>query len=128
LSAPFDQGAFVEPTVIAGLPPTHRCSVEEIFGPVVTVHQFSTDDEVLGYANNTQYGLAGSIWTSNLNRAHRIARDWQTGMVWINCWLHRDLRVPFGSYYDEQIYHALDHGLAILTSLTVRVWYLCRWS
>jgi aminomuconate-semialdehyde/2-hydroxymuconate-6-semialdehyde dehydrogenase len=97
LPAPFDAGAFVEPTILAGLPPTHACSVEEIFGPVITVHPFDTEQEVIDMANGTRYGLAGSVWTTNLNRAHRVAREWETGMVWINCWLHRDLRVPFGS-------------------------------
>lgn len=96
LPAPFDQGAFVEPTILADLPPTHPCSVEEIFGPVMTVHPFDTEEEAVSIANNTVYGLAGSLWTSNLTRAHRVAAAWQTGMVWINCWLHRDLRVPFG--------------------------------
>lgn len=83
LPSPWCDGAFVEPTIISGLPPTHACSVEEIFGPVITVHPFRTEDEALAIANNTTYGLAGSIWTTNLNRAHKIAKDWQTGMVWI---------------------------------------------
>ena len=96
LPPPFDQGAFFEPTLLGGLAPTHACSVEEIFGPVATVHSFKTEEEVIGYANNTMYGLAGSVWTTNLQRAHRVAREWETGMVWVNCWLHRDLRVPFG--------------------------------
>lgn len=96
LPAPFDQGAFFEPTLIGGLDCTHACSVQEIFGPVATVHRFTTEEEVIAAANNTKYGLAGSLWTNNLQRAHRIARQWETGMCWINCWLHRDLRVPFG--------------------------------
>ena len=96
LPPPFDAGAFYSPTVITDLQHDHRCSVEEIFGPVVTVHSFKTEAEALSIANETPYGLAGSLWTNDLNRAHRVGRLWQTGMVWVNCWLHRDLRVPFG--------------------------------
>ena len=89
-------GWFVEPTVFEGLPPTCRTNQEEIFGPVVTLTPFDTEDEVLTYANGTQYGLASSIWTTNLSRAHRVAAKIQTGIVWVNCWLLRDLRTPFG--------------------------------
>jgi aminomuconate-semialdehyde/2-hydroxymuconate-6-semialdehyde dehydrogenase len=98
LTPPFDQGAFYEPTLIAGLPANHACSTEEIFGPVATLHSFKSESEVVAAANGTPYGLAGSLWTTNLSRAHRIARQWDTGMIWVNCWLHRDLRVPFGSH------------------------------
>ena len=98
LAPPFDQGAFYEPTLLAGLAPEHACSREEIFGPVATVHRFNTESELIGYVNNTSYGLAGSLWTNDLSRAHRVARQWDVGMAWINTWLHRDLRVPFGQF------------------------------
>jgi len=96
LPAPFNEGAFFEPTLLANLSPEHPCSREEIFGPVAVVHRFNTESEVVAYANNTSYGLAGSLWTSDISRANRVAKQWQTGMIWVNTWLHRDLRVPFG--------------------------------
>jgi len=96
LPAPFSNGAFYEPTVITGLPTSHACSQEEIFGPVLIVHTFSTEEEVIREVNGTRYGLAGSVWTSNLTRGHRVAQAIQSGMIWVNCWLYRDLRVPFG--------------------------------
>lgn len=96
LPAPFDQGAFYPPTIIAGAAITHPCSVEEIFGPVLMVHAFDTQAEVVAAANNTDYGLAGSVWTRDLARAHQVCADVHTGMLWVNTWLYRDLRVPFG--------------------------------
>ncbi len=92
----FKEGYFLEPTVIEGLPHTCRTNQEEIFGPVVSIMPFDTDEEALMMANSTKYGLASSIWTSDLKRAHRVARDLHTGIAWINCWLLRDLRTPFG--------------------------------
>ena len=89
-------GFFIEPTVIEGLPYNCRTNQEEIFGPVVTLMPFDTEEEVLMYANSTQYGLAGTVWTENLTKAHRIANELQSGIIWINCWLFRDLRTPFG--------------------------------
>lgn len=89
-------GWFVEPTVIAGLDPASRVNREEIFGPVVTVTPFRSEDEVVAWANATDYGLAASLWTASLPRAHRVAERLQAGTVWINCWMLRDLRVPFG--------------------------------
>jgi aminomuconate-semialdehyde/2-hydroxymuconate-6-semialdehyde dehydrogenase len=89
-------GYFFEPTVITGLPVSCRTNREEIFGPVVTITPFDKEDEVVSYANDTDYGLASSVWTQNLNRAHRVAEQIHTGTVWVNCWLVRDLRVPFG--------------------------------
>ncbi len=89
-------GWFIEPTVIEGLSPYCRTNQEEIFGPVVTLTPFDTEDEVITYANSTEYGLAAVIWTENLNRAHRVARKVHSGIVWVNCWLLRDLRTPFG--------------------------------
>jgi aminomuconate-semialdehyde/2-hydroxymuconate-6-semialdehyde dehydrogenase len=89
-------GYFVEPTVITGL--DHRCRTnqEEIFGPVVTVMPFDAEKEVIGYANSTTYGLAATIFTENLKRAHRVAAGIKSGIIWVNCWLFRDLRTPFG--------------------------------
>ena len=96
LPPPFDGGFFLEPTIITGLPATCRTATEEIFGPVVTVHPFDTEEEALAMANGTKYGLAASVWTQDLTRAHRVAQALESGMVWVNTWLHRDLRVPFG--------------------------------
>jgi aminomuconate-semialdehyde/2-hydroxymuconate-6-semialdehyde dehydrogenase len=89
-------GWFVAPTVIEGLEPGCRTDREEIFGPVVTLAAFDTEDEVTALANSTRYGLAASLWTRDLDRAHRVARRIETGIVWVNCWMLRDLRTPFG--------------------------------
>lgn len=89
-------GYFVEPTVIEGLSHTCRTNQEEIFGPVVTLTPFETEEEVLMMANSVKYGLSTSIWTTDLKRAHRVAEKIEAGIVWINCWLVRDLRTPFG--------------------------------
>jgi aminomuconate-semialdehyde/2-hydroxymuconate-6-semialdehyde dehydrogenase len=89
-------GYFFPPTVLTDLPVSCRTNREEIFGPVVTITPFDNEDEVIGYANDCDYGLASSVWTQNLNRAHRVAEKIHTGTVWVNCWLVRDLRVPFG--------------------------------
>ncbi len=89
-------GWFVEPTVIEGLSYDCRVNQEEIFGPVVTIMPFDTEEEVLKYANSTKYGLASTVWTENLSRANRMANEIHAGIVWVNCWLLRDLRTPFG--------------------------------
>jgi aminomuconate-semialdehyde/2-hydroxymuconate-6-semialdehyde dehydrogenase len=89
-------GYFIEPTIITDLSVEARVNCEEIFGPVVTVTPFDTEDEVVAHANRTDYGLAASVWTMDLGRAHRLAERIEAGTVWINCWLVRDLRVPFG--------------------------------
>ncbi len=91
-----NNGWFIEPTVIEGLLYNCRTNQEEIFGPVVTLTPFDTEEEVLLMANSTEYGLASTIWTENLTRAHRMAAQIKAGIVWINCWLLRDLRTPFG--------------------------------
>jgi aminomuconate-semialdehyde/2-hydroxymuconate-6-semialdehyde dehydrogenase len=90
------EGYFFQPTVITGLSVSCRTNREEIFGPVVTITPFDTEDEVINHANDVEYGLSSSVWTQNLSRAHRVAERIHTGTVWVNCWLVRDLRVPFG--------------------------------
>ena len=89
-------GWFIEPTVIEGLPYNCRTNMEEIFGPVVTITPFETEEEVLMMANSTEYGLASVIWTKDLQKAHRMSSKIEAGIVWINCWMVRDLRTPFG--------------------------------
>lgn len=90
------KGWFIEPTVIEGLANSCRTNQEEIFGPVVALIPFENEKEALAMANDSAYGLASSIWTTDLSRAHRMARDIETGIVWVNTWLNRDLRTPFG--------------------------------
>ncbi|MEN9332782.1 MAG: hypothetical protein RLZZ94_1872, partial [Bacteroidota bacterium] len=82
-------GYYISPTVIEGLTYDCRTNQEEIFGPVVTIMPFDTEEEVLKYANSTTYGLAASVWTQHLTRAHRVAANLQSGIVWINTWLLR---------------------------------------
>ncbi|MEL6544650.1 MAG: aldehyde dehydrogenase [Myxococcota bacterium] len=96
IGAQFSGGFFLEPTVITGLPTTSRCATEEIFGPVATVHPFEDEDEAVAVSNGVEYGLAASVWTRDLGRAHRVSARLESGMVWVNTWLHRDLRVVFG--------------------------------
>ena len=96
LVGPTPEGAFLRPTIIDGLAHTSRTSTEEIFGPVVTIHRFETDQEAIDIANSTEYGLAGSIWSKDTERAYELAKQIETGIVWVNTWLHRDLRTPFG--------------------------------
>jgi aminomuconate-semialdehyde/2-hydroxymuconate-6-semialdehyde dehydrogenase len=99
----FEHGYWLAPTVIEGLAPDSRCSTEEIFGPVVTLHKFETEDEAIAIANGTRYGLAGSVWVGDLDKGRRVAENIHTGMVWVNTWLHRDLRVPFGGVKDSGV-------------------------
>jgi len=103
LPSGFEGGNWMAPTVIEGLSPDSRCSTEEIFGPVVTLHPFGSEDEAVTIANNTRYGLAGSVWTSDLDKGRRVSEAIDTGMVWVNTWLHRDLRVPFGGVKDSGV-------------------------
>jgi aminomuconate-semialdehyde/2-hydroxymuconate-6-semialdehyde dehydrogenase len=91
-----DHGYFIEPTVIADLDSKCRTNQEEIFGPVVTIMPFDTEEEVIQYANSTTYGLSATLWTENLKRAHRVSAQVKSGIIWVNCWLFRDLRTPFG--------------------------------
>ena len=89
-------GYFVEPTVITGLSQQCRTNQEEIFGPVVTIESFHTEADAIDAANSTPYGLSASLWTENLKRAHRVSAEIKSGIIWVNCWLFRDLRTPFG--------------------------------
>ena len=91
-----EKGYFIAPTVFENLPPSCRTNQEEIFGPVVTLTPFDTEEEALAMANGTAYGLAATIWTSDLKTAHRMAAGLHAGIIWVNCWLLRDLRTPFG--------------------------------
>ncbi len=91
-----EQGWFVAPTVIENLGPRCRTNTEEVFGPLVTLQPFDDEAEALALANAVPYGLAASVWTGDLRRAHRMAAAIEAGIVWINCWLMRDLRTPFG--------------------------------
>jgi len=91
-----ENGYFLEPTVITGLSQQCRTNQEEIFGPVVTIEPFSSEAEAIDAANSTSYGLSASLWTENLKRAHRVSAEIKSGIIWVNCWLYRDLRTPFG--------------------------------
>ena len=96
LDEPNADGFFVAPTLIGGLAIDSRCATEEIFGPVATIHRFETDQDAISMANITEYGLAGSVWTTNTTRGKTIAEQIDSGVLWVNTWLHRDLRTPFG--------------------------------
>lgn len=91
-----DNGAWVQPTILTGLPESARCVREEIFGPVCHIAPFSTEKQAVAMCNDSAYGLAGAVWTTNLARAHRVARQIEAGIVWVNTWYLRDLRTPFG--------------------------------
>lgn len=91
-----DHGFYVQPTIYTGLTESARCVKEEIFGPVCHIAPFDSEEEAVAMANDTKYGLAASIWTSNLKRGHRVAQQMRVGITWVNCWFLRDLRTPFG--------------------------------
>ncbi|MCB9052597.1 MAG: aldehyde dehydrogenase [Lewinellaceae bacterium] len=92
----FENGYFLRPAVVEGLPLECRTNQEEIFGPVVTIAPFDTEEEALALANGTPYGLSATVWTQDISRANRVAEKLQAGIVWVNCWMVRDLRTPFG--------------------------------
>jgi aminomuconate-semialdehyde/2-hydroxymuconate-6-semialdehyde dehydrogenase len=96
LGGDYEHGYYLRPTVIEGLAHSCRTNQEEIFGPVVTLTPFDSEEEVLAMANSVEYGLSATIWTENLRKAHRVAHKVEAGIVWVNCWLVRDLRTPFG--------------------------------
>jgi aminomuconate-semialdehyde/2-hydroxymuconate-6-semialdehyde dehydrogenase len=91
-----DSGFYVQPTIYTGLPESARCVKEEIFGPVCHVTPFDNEEDAVSMANDTKYGLAASIWTSDMKRGHRVAQQMNVGITWVNCWFLRDLRTPFG--------------------------------
>jgi len=91
-----DTGFYVEPTILTGLAESARCVREEIFGPVCHIAPFDTEEEAIAKANDTKYGLAASVWTTQLKRGHRVAEQLRAGITWVNCWFLRDLRTPFG--------------------------------
>jgi aminomuconate-semialdehyde/2-hydroxymuconate-6-semialdehyde dehydrogenase len=96
LGPEYEGGAYVEPTILTGLPESARCIREEIFGPVCHIQPFDSEEEAMAMANDSVYGLCAAVWTTNLQRAHRVARQLETGIVWVNTWFLRDLRTPFG--------------------------------
>ena len=96
LDPSLSKGAWVEPTIWTGLPDDHPVIKEEIFGPCCHIRPFDSEEEVISLANDTPYGLACSIWTENLTRAHRVAPQVESGITWVNSWFLRDLRTPFG--------------------------------
>jgi aminomuconate-semialdehyde/2-hydroxymuconate-6-semialdehyde dehydrogenase len=103
MPAPFDKGSFLKPTAFVGVNNQMRICQEEVFGPVVTIAPFDTEEEAIVTANDTKYGLASAIFTTNLQRAHRVARKIRAGLVWVNCWFVRDLRTPFGGMRESGI-------------------------
>lgn len=96
LAGNLSEGWYIRPTIIEGLDQQCRTNQEEIFGPVVTIQPFDTEEEAIELANSSNYGLAATIWTSDLSKAHRCSENIKSGIIWVNCWLQRDLRTPFG--------------------------------
>jgi aminomuconate-semialdehyde/2-hydroxymuconate-6-semialdehyde dehydrogenase len=99
------EGWFIDPVLVEGLGTECRTNQEEIFGPVATIQPFGSDPEAVALANSSRYGLACSIWSSDLARCHRLAAELECGIVWVNCWLQRDLRTPFGGMKDSGLGH-----------------------
>ena len=91
-----DNGCYVQPTLWTGLPETSRTVKEEIFGPCAHIAPFDTEEQAIAMANDSRYGLASTVWTTNLSRGHRVAQAMECGIAWVNCWFLRDLRTPFG--------------------------------
>ena len=96
LDGDLSKGWYIRPTIIEGLDQQCRTNQEEIFGPVVTIQPFDTEEEAIALANSNDYGLAATVWTNDLNKAHRCSEQVKSGIIWVNCWLQRDLRTPFG--------------------------------
>ena len=96
LDGELKDGYYIEPTIIDGLSVECQTNQEEIFGPVVSMIPFQTEEEVIEMANSTKYGLSASIFTRDISRAHRVAAAIDSGVVWVNTWMLRDLRIPFG--------------------------------
>lgn len=92
----YEGGYWIEPTVWTGLSENAPVVSEEIFGPCTHLTPFDSEEEAVMLANDSPYGLATSIWTNSLSRAHRVARQIEVGIAWVNCWFLRDLRTPFG--------------------------------
>jgi aminomuconate-semialdehyde/2-hydroxymuconate-6-semialdehyde dehydrogenase len=111
-----ENGWFIAPTIIEGLGPQSRVNQEEVFGPVITLAPFDREEEVLEWANSTRYGLAASLWTNNLTRAHRFAAQLRAGIVWVNTWMLRDLRTPFGGVKDSGV--GREGGVEVLRFFT----------
>jgi aminomuconate-semialdehyde/2-hydroxymuconate-6-semialdehyde dehydrogenase len=103
LPAPFEQGAFLKPTAFVDVHNKMRICQEEVFGPVVTIMPFDTEEEGVATANDIKYGLAATIFTQDIKRGHRVARKVRAGIVWVNCWFVRDLRTPFGGMPESGI-------------------------
>jgi aminomuconate-semialdehyde/2-hydroxymuconate-6-semialdehyde dehydrogenase len=99
----FENGYYLEPTIIEVFDDQCRINQEEIFGPVVTIMPFETEEEALQMANSVKYGLSSTLWTSDLNRTMRISKEIEAGIVWVNTWLNRDLRTPFGGMKDSGV-------------------------
>lgn len=98
-----DKGFFIEPTVIEGLGPACETNTEEIFGPVVTLQKFKTREEAIDLANASNYGLSATIWTQDISIANKLAMELNAGILWVNCWLLRDLRTPFGGFKNSGV-------------------------
>jgi gamma-glutamyl-gamma-aminobutyraldehyde dehydrogenase len=98
LSAPLAGGAYYEPTVFVDVDPASSLAQNEVFGPVLAITTVKDEDEAIAVANNTEYGLAAGLWTANVSRVHRLARQIRAGTVWVNCYEEGDLTVPFGGF------------------------------
>jgi aminomuconate-semialdehyde/2-hydroxymuconate-6-semialdehyde dehydrogenase len=98
-----EKGYYLQPTIIEVKDNRCRLNQEEIFGPVVTILSFKTDEEALHLANEVKYGLSSTLWTNNLNRTMQFSKQLQTGIVWVNTWMLRDLRTPFGGQKDSGV-------------------------